>query len=175
MPNLSEVQTLLIQNMNNVLSNEIIVINDKVNNPKPNGLFIRVGILNLKDKMLKAGKDFNNQTGITKRIFLNELIFDLNAYGIGAFNYLYELKKQFEKQSINDLFLLNKISIIDTGQPKKIPLIEGEQDKEKSNLELKLNFLDDIIDDIGYFNKVELKASFFGVTQLNTTFIIQAN
>lgn len=170
MPNLSQVKNILIENLNDVLSGwGGVIIKDKTNNPKPDGLFIRVSVLNIAD--ICKSKEFNKTTGINTLNFLNEIIFDITCFGENALNYLYELNKKLNKAAVNETFNNNKISIIDIGKIKELPIVEGEQIKQKSNLELKLYFVDTLNDDIGYFDKVELKADFIVI---NKTFLIEA-
>lgn len=161
MPNLSEVKSIFISIINSSLGNfGGVLIKDLKDTPKAN-LFIRVRVLGaINDKMLKPISKFNKETGLKEVIYSKELTFSIRAFGINSENILYELQNKLQLDSTSFIFYQNNISLRNQGKVIPLPIEEADSIREHASLDVKIGFQDELIDDIGYFDKVQLNGSF---------------
>lgn len=160
MTNLSSVKTILTAIVNSCLGTFGGTIQKDIKNVPKSNLFVRINMLGLKDVSLKPIVETNKTTGTKKVTFSKKITFSINSFGTNAVNVLYDLQNKLQIPSISELFRQNNISLLDQGEVKDLPVFEADNIKEHGNLDIILYFKDELIDDIGYFDKVELKGEF---------------
>lgn len=169
MTNLSQVKSIFTSLVSSTLGSfGGVIIKDNKDTPKAN-LFIRIAIINVSDLMLKPIV-FTNPDGTKRVIFSKRATFSLNSYGPEAVDILYDLQNKLQLPSTGDLFQESNIALRDQGTIKDLPLEEADSKKQHGNLQLTIDFKDELIDDVGYFDKVQINGEFISFkTQIITT------
>lgn len=162
MTTLSEIQTIFKNIVEQIAPIDNIVLNDFVKNtPKPN-TFLRISILSINDLMVKPIREVT-EIGLVKEIFLKNISFSVNCYSPNPIQYLYDLQNRLQTTKTAQILNSFNVALRDKGSPKNIPVIEGNETLAHANMMPSFDFSDEIIDDIGYFDKVELKGDFMGI------------
>lgn len=128
------------------------------NAPKPLDLFARLNIINLKDLSIKDNEvledDGQLRTDILKRLFLS-----LNCFGVGAFDWIENVQNKLKLQSVLEQFSGHNIAIRDVSDARRIPVFENNKYTDRGQLDITLDFVNSMYDDLGFFDKVELKGN----------------
>lgn len=159
MTTLSQVQTILQNLISSIALIDNVILGDfEGNKPKPN-TFIRVGILAIVDLMPVPIIE-TQEDGTIKEIFLKRISFSINCYSQNPVQVLHDLQQKFQSEKTAQLLTANDIALREPGSVKNIPVIEANEILAHANFDPSFDFTDEIVDDLGYFDKVELWGNF---------------
>lgn len=146
-----------IKNVSGLTDNQVIF--DYQNFPLPNDIFFKITTIS-NHKIFGEDVQENQIDGTIKIYKTREIVFSISAYNTGANDKAYIVWDSLNLESIRQGFKNNHISIQKINDLLDLSYKLDSNYVEKAGFTIDLLYTDEIIDNVGYFDKINVHEVF---------------